>query len=158
MPSGLGLGARIVILQPTERSMVAGSRPTAAQCSRRMPSLWASVSGVPKAFQMSAYWATIRSVFFSPLPPTMIGRCAWTGQRLDAQMIEGVATAGRTGHFVTVEQSPRRRGGFGKPVEPLPKPEPKSKPNARCSRLEPGAADAHDRAPAPDVVDRRQRP
>ena len=31
------------------------------------------------AFHMSAYLATVRRVFFSPLPPIMIGRWAWTG-------------------------------------------------------------------------------
>ena len=30
-------------------------------------------SASPKKFDASAYWATIRSVFFSPLPPIMIG-------------------------------------------------------------------------------------
>jgi hypothetical protein len=30
-------------------------------------------SGSPKKFEASAYWATILSVFFSPLPPIMIG-------------------------------------------------------------------------------------
>ena len=70
---------RIVILQPTDRSIASGSRPTSAQCARRMASFAASVSGVPNAFHMSACRATIRSVFFSPAPPIMIGRCAWTG-------------------------------------------------------------------------------
>ena len=33
------------------------------------------------AFHMSAYLATVRSVFFSPLPPIMIGirRCTGSG-------------------------------------------------------------------------------
>ena len=33
----------------------------------------------PKMLQASAYWATIRSVFCSPLPPIMIGGCGLTG-------------------------------------------------------------------------------
>ena len=70
---------RIVILQPTVRSIAAGSRPTSAQCARRISSLWATISGVPKTFHMSACWATMRSVFRSPPPPIMIGRCGWTG-------------------------------------------------------------------------------
>ncbi len=34
---------------------------------------------VPIAFHMSAYFAMVRSVFFSPEPPIMMGMCAWTG-------------------------------------------------------------------------------
>ena len=30
-------------------------------------------SGSPKKLDASAYWATMRSVFLSPLPPIMIG-------------------------------------------------------------------------------------
>ena len=58
--------------------MSAMSRPTAAQCPRTSI-LWAIRSTGPIAFHMSAYLATVRSVFFSPLPPIMIGRWGWTG-------------------------------------------------------------------------------
>ena len=56
-----------------ERSISSGSRPTAAQCSARIAYLRAIASGDPKTLQASAYWATRRSVFFSPPPPIMIG-------------------------------------------------------------------------------------
>ena len=51
----------------------AGSRPSRSQWASRTPIRWRMRSGSPKKFEASAYWATIRSVFFSPLPPIMIG-------------------------------------------------------------------------------------
>ena len=54
--------------------MVAGSRPTAAQCpsSTFTLALYAS-GGTFTAFHSSAYFATNRNVRFSPLPPIRIG-------------------------------------------------------------------------------------
>jgi hypothetical protein len=39
-------------------------------------------SASPKKFDASAYWATIRSVFLSPLPPIMIGMSPRIGRGL----------------------------------------------------------------------------
>src|SRR6266511_4650912 len=58
---------------PVEISISAGSRPTSAQCCRRMPTLRSSVSASPKLCQMSACRATSRSVFRSPPPPMSTG-------------------------------------------------------------------------------------
>lgn len=41
----------------------------------------ANWSGEMRAFQPSAYFATIGSVRRSPAPPTHRGRCGWTGGR-----------------------------------------------------------------------------
>ena len=81
-PLGLGLRRADRRLEPERPLDQPQSRPTAAQCSRRIASFRATVSGVPNTFQMSAYWATIRSVFFSPPPPIMIGR--WSLDRAAA--------------------------------------------------------------------------
>ena len=35
---------------------------------------------LPLVFQPSAWRATVRRVFFGPLPPTRIGRCSWIGR------------------------------------------------------------------------------
>jgi 2-keto-4-pentenoate hydratase/2-oxohepta-3-ene-1,7-dioic acid hydratase in catechol pathway len=57
---------------PTVTSISFGSRPSASQWRRSTSSLWATSSGPPKMLQESAYWATRRRVFRSPLPPIMI--------------------------------------------------------------------------------------
>ena len=56
-----------------ETAISSGSRPTSSQCRRSTSNLWWIAVGPPKTFAASAYWATRRSVFFSPPPPTMIG-------------------------------------------------------------------------------------
>src|ERR1700686_2529041 len=51
-----------------------GSRPMSAQCEASTSRLWANSWGVPPTkFQCCAYFAVIRSVRFSPLPPMQIG-------------------------------------------------------------------------------------
>ena len=55
------------------------SRPTASQCPWSTSILCCIFSTVPIPFHMSAYVATVRSVFFSPEPPIMIGRRFWSG-------------------------------------------------------------------------------
>ena len=49
-----------------------GSRPSASQWRRSTSTLCATSSGPPKMLHASAYCATRRSVFRSPLPPIMI--------------------------------------------------------------------------------------
>jgi hypothetical protein len=62
------------------RSIETGSRPTAAQCSRRIASRAATSAIVPDVFQASPERATVRSVFFGPEPPMRIGRWVWIGR------------------------------------------------------------------------------
>ena len=60
----------------SETSMVAGSRPKAAQCCLSTSSLCSSSSAALFGqFQMSACSATSRSSRFSPAPPMRIGGC-----------------------------------------------------------------------------------
>ena len=66
--------SRIVSFTPSVNSISLTSRPTSAQCCFRTSTLWAIMSSGPMPFHMSAYLATVRSVFFSPEPPIMIGR------------------------------------------------------------------------------------
>src|SRR5437764_2624407 len=65
----------------TERSMVAGSRPMAAQCPSRIAFMRSNSSTEPPAkFQIAAWRATTRNVHCSPLPPTTKGGWGfWTG-------------------------------------------------------------------------------
>ena len=65
----------------TERSISAGSRPMAAQCSSSTRHLCAITSGGPNACQVDAHCATSRSMTFSPPPPisTGIGRARAAG-------------------------------------------------------------------------------
>jgi len=58
------------------------------------------------AFHMSAYRATVRSVFFSPLPPIMMRQALLDGERLVAKVIEVVVATGLGGHGAAVEHSP----------------------------------------------------
>ena len=92
--------------------------------------MWATVSGVPKTFQMSACRATIRSVFCSPAAADHDRHVRCDRARLDPQVVERVAAAGRAGDLAAVEQGPDRRDGLGEPVEALAEPVPKSMPNA----------------------------
>src|SRR5690554_664831 len=64
-----------VALDPSfvEISISEVSRPTSSPCLARMPSFRSSVGASEKLCQMSACSATIRSVFFSPPPPTSTG-------------------------------------------------------------------------------------
>ena len=71
---------RMIGLQPLVSSISAMFRPTASQWPWRTSTLCASISVEPIAFHWSAYFATVRSVFFSPEPPTRIGRRAWRGR------------------------------------------------------------------------------
>ena len=75
-----------------------GSRPTSSQWRRSTSSLWATSSGPPKMLHASAYCATSRSVFRSPLPPIMIrGRGELTGMRAAQRLGELVVPAVGTG-------------------------------------------------------------
>jgi hypothetical protein len=65
-----------------DRSISLSSRPTSSQCCRSTVSCSRTSDGRPKAFQMSAYFATVRSVLVRPLPPIMIGSRFWTGSGL----------------------------------------------------------------------------
>ena len=76
-------------------------------------------------------------------------------QRLDPEVVEGVAATGRARHLVAVEQDPRVGRGLGQPVEPLPEAGPEVDAERPVLVLEPRPADAHDRPAAADVVDRR---
>ena len=79
--------------------------------------------------------------------------------RLDPQVVERVAAAGRAGDLVAVEQVARDvAGGLRQPVEPLPEAGAEVDPEGAMLALEPGAAEAHDRAAAADVVDGRDAP
>ena len=49
-----------------------GSRPKSSACLLTTAILCATSSGVPRALRMSPYRPSVRSVRFSPLPPTMI--------------------------------------------------------------------------------------
>ena len=63
----------------TERSISAGSRPIASQCSSSTRLLWAITSGAPNACQVEAHCATSRSMTFSPPPPISTGIVPRTG-------------------------------------------------------------------------------
>ena len=76
----LGGSSRMTVRKVVVRSIVEGSRPSAAQCSARIRFRSAISSSVPDAFQPSPYRATVRSVFRGPAPPIRIGRCAWMGR------------------------------------------------------------------------------
>ena len=72
--------SRMTIGKLIVRSMLAGSRPTAAQCSASVLTLRATSSSGPLVFHPSAWRATVRSVLRGPLPPTRIGSLGWTGR------------------------------------------------------------------------------
>ena len=65
--------SRMTIQRLAVRSISAWSRPTASQCSRRTWSSSATCAGVPNAFHMSPYLASVRSVFLRPVPPIITG-------------------------------------------------------------------------------------
>ena len=126
--------SRMIGLQPAVSSISPMSRPTSSQCRRRTSTLWRRTSAVPIAFHMSAYFATVRSVFRSPLPPIRIGRWVCTGG--GRSRMASSAYRPPTGD-VTASPSSKAR------MEPTdsssqssrsPKPRPKSMPAAACSR------------------------
>ena len=147
--------SRIVTLTPSVNSMSAGSRPTSSQCCLSTATLCVTTSSSPMPFHRSAYLATVRSVFFSPPPPIMIGRWAWSGQRGVAQVVERVVAAGRRGHGLAVEQVAARGHRLVEPVEALAEAGPEVDAVRGVLRLHPGAAEAEDRPAAGDVVERR---
>ena len=57
----------------TERLISDGSRPTSSQCFCTMPQCRFKSSGPQMAFMMSPYLASVRSVRFGPVPPTISG-------------------------------------------------------------------------------------
>ena len=60
------------------------SRPRASQWPANASSLRSMSGGGQMMFDSSAYWATIRSVFFSPPPPIITGMCDIGGGSLIA--------------------------------------------------------------------------
>jgi hypothetical protein len=74
----------------------------------------------------------------------------------DAERIEVVASAGLARHLAAVEERPDGLDRFGEPVESLPEPGSEIEAERRVLVLEPRTADAEDRAPAADVIDRDQ--
>ena len=98
-----------------------------------------------------------RSVFFSPDPPIMIGRCSWSGARQEDEILEPIPASGRRGHRLAVEQ--RAHGGdrLVHPGQPLAEARAEVDAVGGVLRLHPRAADAEDRPPAAEVVDRRDR-
>ena len=59
------------------------------------------------------------------------------------------------GDALAVEQAPDQRHGLAEPVEPLAEPAPELEAERVVLPFEPAAADAEDRPPAADVVERR---
>ena len=51
------------------------SRPSVSQWPARASSLRSTSRAAQMLFDSSAYWATIRRVFFSPPPPIITGMC-----------------------------------------------------------------------------------
>ena len=117
----------------TVRSIAAGSRPTAAQCSRRIASRAATSSTCPDVFQASPERATVRSVFFGPEPPMRIGRWAWTGR---GRIAASCSVVGRPSWSTVSPSSSRRMSPTASSSRSRrsPNPAPKSIPNASCSR------------------------
>ena len=71
----------------------AGSRPSRSQWPSSTPTRCLIRSASPKKFDASAYWATMRSVFFSPLPPIMIGMSPRIGLRVVERPAHAVVLA-----------------------------------------------------------------
>ena len=78
-PAASAGSSRTTIGKLTVRSIVAGSRPTAAQCSSQDRLACRDLVEFAVRFQPSARRATVRSVFLGPQPPTRIGRWSWSG-------------------------------------------------------------------------------
>ena len=55
------------------RQMLAGSRSRRSQWLFSTSIRWRTAEGSPNTLHASPYWATMRSVFFSPLPPIRMG-------------------------------------------------------------------------------------
>ena len=95
--------------------------------------MWASTSGVPKAFHWSPYLASVRSVFFSPEPPIMIGRWGWIGRgRATRSLVWYLAPS-----WVTVSPSSSARmmpTDSSIQSRRSPKPDPNSMPKASASK------------------------
>ena len=111
---------------------------------------------VPDVFQASARSATVRRVFFGPDPPIRIGRCAWIGRGAHQRVVERVAPGPRG---VNRSPSSRRRISItdsSSRSSASRATSPNSIPNAVVLALEPGAADAQDRAPVREVVEGRR--
>ena len=70
-------------------------------------------------------------------------------------MIEAVASADLAGHLTAVEQGPCVGCGLGEPVEALPEATAEIDAELLVLVPEPGGPEAHDRAAAADVIDRR---
>ena len=87
----------------TAHRISAGSRPTSAQWRCSTSRLAANVAGSTNGtFQPSAKRAAMRSVRFSPEPPTQIGRASWIGR--------GSLRAAGASRTTCPRTSSRRRG------------------------------------------------
>ena len=141
-----------------ECSISFGSRPTAAQCSARIAYLRAMPSGDPKTLQASAYWATSRSVFFSPPPPIMIGTL---GRDSDCGELSSRLASNRSGRG-TPPRTPRSPSHIPWAIwsvsSSISKRTPRGgngKPSAARLLLVPGGADAEPGPAARQDVERR---
>jgi hypothetical protein len=75
--------------------------------------------------------ATIRSVFRSPPPPIITGKCGWTGRGRDPEVVERVAATGITRDLIAVEQGSAPAGtASASQSRRWPNPDPKSMPKA----------------------------
>ena len=127
------------------------SRPSRSQCAASTSSLRGSSSDGDVRFDSSAYWATIRSVFFSPLPPII------TGMRADRRRL-----VDRVVHLVVlaVERRPlvaqHREDDLQRLLELLEPVGERAELEAErvVLELEPAGADAELRPPAGHDVER----
>ena len=121
----------------TVRSIAAGSRPTVAQCSRRIASRGRHLLEVPDVFQASPERATVRSVFFGPEPPMRIGRWAWIGRGQEHRVVKVVEAGPSWSTRLAVEQPSDDPDRLVEPVEALAEARPEVDPEGLVLALEP---------------------
>ena len=147
--------SRITAGKLTVRSIVAGSRPTAAQCSRRIASRASTSSSVPDVFQASACRATIRRVFLGPLPPTRMRKRGWSGSGEITASIKPVRRAVMV-DALAVEEAADDAEGFVEAVEALAGARAEVDPVRGVLPLHVRGPEAQDGPTAADVVQRRR--
>ena len=84
----------------------------------------------------------------------MIGRRCWSGARQQDQVVELVVAVRLAGDGAAVEQRAHGRRGLVHPVQALAEAAAELDPVGLVLRLEPGPADAQDRPPVAQVVER----